>query len=558
MKKVLGALAAFLFCTNAMAATLLPNGQQQFIDGNGKPYAGGKVWFYSNFPTCSVLKNTWQDTAQTVLNTNPVTLDAAGRATIFGSGSYCQVLKDSLGNTVWTKFTADTAANSVSWAGTSGGTGNAQTLSSSTFSSADGQTIYFVAGNTNTGSTTLTVSGTTAAVVKPTAAGAVFLAGGEIVSGNVIGVTYEQSTGQFQLITNDVQQFGTLSNLAAATTTNLNSISSHNVNVTGSGVTITSFGSGGSDANLNSIYFVKFAASNTITYNATSMITPTGQDLYVSAGDMLVLTYLGGSNWQVLGVTPTGLQSINAQTGTTYTLQASDRGKLVTFTNASGVAVTVPSAASGAFVAGYTTLVQNINNTTNVTLTPASGTIGGQSSVVIPPGSGFRLISDGTNWQTSGSMAKLTASTAQTVTSGTTVDFTGIPSWVKRITLLISNTSFVSPGDTLYVLAGTGPSTFENTGYTSYGYTLNGGGASSSTTGFTFNMGTQFAFSGTLVISNITSNTWVATGQIGGSGATNISILQSAKTTASTLASLRIGGVLGRAFASGTFNILYE
>ena len=152
----------------------------------------------------------------------------------------------------------------------------------------------------------------------------------------------------------------------------------------------------------------------------------------------------------------------------------------------------------------------------------------------------------------------ITAATAQTVTSGTTVDFTGIPSWVKRITLLISNTSFVSPGDTLYVLAGTGPSTFENTGYTSYGYTLNGGGASSSTTGFTFNMGTQFAFSGTLVISNITSNTWVATGQIGGSGVTNISILQSAKTTASTLASLRIGGVLGRAFTSGTFNIFYE
>lgn len=152
----------------------------------------------------------------------------------------------------------------------------------------------------------------------------------------------------------------------------------------------------------------------------------------------------------------------------------------------------------------------------------------------------------------------ITAATAQTVTSGTTVDFTSIPSWAKRITLLMSNVAFASPGDTLSVLAGTGPSTFETTGYATYGYTLNGGGASSSTTGFTFNMGTQFVFSGTLVISNITSNTWVATGQIGGSGVTNISLLQSAKTTASTLSSLRITNLLARAFTSGTFNIFYE
>src|SRR6185437_8797867 len=36
--------------------------------------------------------------------------------------------------------------------------------------------------------------------------------------------------------------------------------------------------------------------------------------------------------------------SVNAQSGTSYTIQTSDYGKLVTFTNASSVAVTLPQA----------------------------------------------------------------------------------------------------------------------------------------------------------------------------------------------------------------------
>lgn len=44
-------------------------------------------------------------------------------------------------------------------------------------------------------------------------------------------------------------------------------------------------------------------------------------------------------------LTPT----VNAQTGTTYTLQASDKGKIITFNNASAVAVTVPSGLGAGF-----------------------------------------------------------------------------------------------------------------------------------------------------------------------------------------------------------------
>lgn len=207
MKKVTAGLLAFLLSsTNLQSATLLPNGQQQFVDGNGKPYAGGTVTFYSNFPTCTVLKNTWSNSGQTVLNTNPIVLDSAGRATIFGSGSYCQVLKDMNGNTIWQKETGDAASTStLGWGSVSGGTANAQTVTVSGFASTDGQTFYFVAGSTNSGALTLSVNGgSPISVVKPTAGGTAILTGTEVVAGNVIGVTYYSTTGQFQLVTNNI------------------------------------------------------------------------------------------------------------------------------------------------------------------------------------------------------------------------------------------------------------------------------------------------------------------------------------------------------------------
>lgn len=88
-----------------MVASLLPNGKQQFIDGNGNPLASGFVYFY--VPTTSTPKNTWQNSTQSILNTNPVQLDASGEAVIYGSGQYRQLVTDSLGNTIWDQLTAD-------------------------------------------------------------------------------------------------------------------------------------------------------------------------------------------------------------------------------------------------------------------------------------------------------------------------------------------------------------------------------------------------------------------------------------------------------------------
>ena len=86
-------------------SSLLPNGKQHFDDNNGRPLVGGRVYFY--VPNTSTPKNTWQDRALTILNTNPVVLDARGEATIWGSGVYRQVVRDQFGNLIWDQVVSD-------------------------------------------------------------------------------------------------------------------------------------------------------------------------------------------------------------------------------------------------------------------------------------------------------------------------------------------------------------------------------------------------------------------------------------------------------------------
>jgi hypothetical protein len=83
----------------AAGQSLLPNGMQQFSDGNGVPYANGYVYFY--VPNTTTPAPTYLDNGLTTANANPVRLDANGRAIIWGTGTYRQVLQDQFGNTIW-------------------------------------------------------------------------------------------------------------------------------------------------------------------------------------------------------------------------------------------------------------------------------------------------------------------------------------------------------------------------------------------------------------------------------------------------------------------------
>ena len=84
----------------------------QFFLDDGSVNAGGSVTFYETDLT--TLKNTYSDPALTVLNANPVTLDAAGRPVtdIWGSGVYGAVLADSTGTTIQTLNNIQSGADS--------------------------------------------------------------------------------------------------------------------------------------------------------------------------------------------------------------------------------------------------------------------------------------------------------------------------------------------------------------------------------------------------------------------------------------------------------------
>jgi hypothetical protein len=164
---------------------------------------------------------------------------------------------------------------------------------------------------------------------------------------------------------------------------------------------------------------------------------------------------------------------------------------------------------------------------------------------------------------TTASSALIRSQTAQATTSGTAIDFTGIPSNVKRVTVMFNDVSIDNDATYLLVQIGSG-------GYTTTGYSSTSGGIAS-TAGFgvtTSTIGYLIAISGaaslingSLVITTLGSNIWVASGVCGSiPGPFNLSVMNSGKVAlGGTLDRVRLTTVSGTAnFDGGSVNILYE
>jgi hypothetical protein len=88
---------------------------------------------------------------------------------------------------------------------------------------------------------------------------------------------------------------------------------------------------------------------------------------------------------------------VRTVTGTTDTLATTDYGNLIRYSSASPVAVTL-SQATGTF--GTFNFFATNNGTAAATITPATSTIGGSSSLTLAPGQSAFIVSDGVNWDT--------------------------------------------------------------------------------------------------------------------------------------------------------------
>ena len=165
------------------------------------------------------------------------------------------------------------------------------------------------------------------------------------------------------------------------------------------------------------------------------------------------------------------------------------------------------------------------------------------------------LILDGTIG-VQGNSGAFIADTAKTAT-GTSVDFTSIPSWVKRITVMFSGVSTNGTSVIQVQLGDAGG--IETTGYSSGAQNGNNAPAFVSS-GFAIEGGAAAAWTrgGQLTISLVGSNTWVYSSGI---TATSAQILfgSGVKTLSDTLDRVRITTVNGTdTFDAGTINILYE
>jgi hypothetical protein len=145
--------------------------------------------------------------------------------------------------------------------------------------------------------------------------------------------------------------------------------------------------------------------------------------------------------------------------------------------------------------------------------------------------------------------------------SGTSIDFTSIPSWVKKITVMFSGVSTNSSSLWQFQL---GAGSVTTSGYLCYDLALQNAGTATVTTrtsGFVLNANSaSISMHGSIVFQNITGNTWVASSTFTGAGV--------ATTFWSTCGSIALGGILDRVrvttvngtdtFDAGTINILYE
>lgn len=154
----------------------------------------------------------------------------------------------------------------------------------------------------------------------------------------------------------------------------------------------------------------------------------------------------------------------------------------------------------------------------------------------------------------------LQSGTAVASTSGTSIDFTGIPSWVKRITVMFSGVSTSGTSSTQIQLGtGAGP-TFTTSGYLST-QTSGGGTTIASTSGLicggTLAADTRSGIA-TICLANSATFSWVHSGTIKSSTTNNFQFGGDV-TLSGVLTAVRITTVNGTdTFDAGSINILYE
>ena len=162
-----------------------------------------------------------------------------------------------------------------------------------------------------------------------------------------------------------------------------------------------------------------------------------------------------------------------------------------------------------------------------------------------------------------GAVTSLVTETAKNSTTGTSVDFTGIPSWAKRVTLMLNG---VSTNGTSIMQVQLGAGTIQNTGYEAEATGFQGAALLVSgvyTSGFPLGGDNRAAdlLSGTMVFTSFGSNIWIGSCAGGANnGGTGRTFHGGGRVTLTgTLDRIRLTTTNGTdTFDTGSVNIMYE
>jgi hypothetical protein len=350
--------------------------------------------------------------------------------------------------------------------------------------------------------------------------------GGNKLTGLGAGSAAGDSLRFEQLFSQGIQQ-----DLASASVVDIGAVNSTVVNITGT-TTITSFGT-----NYNGPRYLRFAGVLTLTHSAT-LVLPGNANITTAAGDSAIVVPLGNpaTGWRVVGyVRQADVPGTVPDSSVTTAKLADDA---VTFAKMQNIATArlLGRATAGT---GDVEELTAIPSGVDVPAARLSGTI----DVARLPG-----------------QALINLGTAVNSTSGTAIDFTSIPSWVKRITVMFNGVSTNGSSNFLIQLGDAGG--IETGGYASAAAVPSSTtAAASSTAGFIVLAANSASdlWHGAVTLSLLDSAThlWTSTGSL--TNASGVRSSAGAKNTSQDVDRIRITTVNGTdAFDAGSINISWE
>lgn len=363
--------------------------------------------------------------------------------------------------------------------------------------------------------------------------------GGNKLTGLAAGTGTGDSLRFEQLFDQGIEQ-----DVASAATTDIGVINSNFIRITGT-TTITSFGT-----SYKGPRFVRFADALILTHNASTLVIPGGANITTVAGDRAIIAPIGNpaSGWQIVAYQKANGSTINGSTDTTRVDVASaatvdltasaPNTRNINITGTTTITAFTVAAGQTYFVRfdGVLTLTNNASIVTNsgASITTAAGDtciirataantvevlsfVGRATSAQAKAGVDVsRLLTPFTLKE-----AQIQLGTAVTLTTQTAVDFTGIPSWANRITVLLGATS-TSGTSQVAIRLGTSVG-FATSGYNGHACNIEAGTAGSFFSPDLLPLeasgAAAYARYGRCDIRRVNGNEWVMSSHIGVSGA---------------------------------------